>query len=156
MVESSNLRREVVLTRILNAPRPLVFSAWTEPDRLARWWGPECFTNPVCEIDLRPGGALRIVMKAPDGAEYPMSGVFQEIMPPERLVFTTAAEDGQGNHVLEGLTAVTFEELDGGTKLTVTSSATGLVDYAEQMLDGMEAGWSQSLNGLQTLVEQGS
>src|SRR5260370_33691510 len=83
--------RTVVITRVLDAPRELVFRAWTDAKHLARWWGPKGFTNPVCEVDARPGGALRIVMRAPDGAEHPMTGVFREIMAPARLVFTSAA-----------------------------------------------------------------
>jgi uncharacterized protein YndB with AHSA1/START domain len=68
-----------------------VFKAWTEPAHLARWWGPKGFTNPICEVDLRVGGAWRIVMRAPNGAEYPGGGVYREIVKPERLVFTNSA-----------------------------------------------------------------
>src|SRR5258708_29275739 len=81
--------RELVITRIFDAPRELVFKVWTDPKHLAQWWGPQGFTNPVCEIDLRPGGALRIVMRAPDGAEHPMTGIYREIVAPERLGFPT-------------------------------------------------------------------
>jgi acetyl esterase/lipase len=75
---TSAFEREVVITRIFDAPRELVFKAWTEPERLMRWWGPRGFTNPVCETDVRPGGAWRIVMRAPNGAEYPGGGVYLE------------------------------------------------------------------------------
>src|SRR5262249_17479359 len=102
--------RTVVITRIFDAPRELVFKAWTDPVHVARWWGPKGFTNPVCEIDLRVGGELRIVMRAPDGAEHPMKGVFQEIEPPARLVFSNIAIDAHGKTLLEGLTTVTFAE----------------------------------------------
>ena len=67
---------------------------------MAQWWGPQGFSNPVCEMDVRPGGALRIVMRAPDGAEYPMSGVFREVIKPERLVLSTVAE---AVRMLEGM-----------------------------------------------------
>lgn len=140
--------RELVITRVFDAPRELVFKVWTEPEHLARWWGPRGFTNPVCEMDARPGGSLRIVMRGPDGVDYPMTGVFREVVAPERLVFTAVAEDKDGNPLLEGLTTVTFAEEDGKTKLTLQTSAVALVAEAAAMLDGMEEGWSQSLDRL--------
>ena len=137
--------REVTITRVFDAPRDLVFRMWTDPAHVARWWGPKCFTNPVCEVDARPGGELRIVMQAPDGATYPMIGVFQHVAAPERLVFTNIAVDAQGNHILEGLTTVTFADRGGKTELTLQTSATAVVGYAARMLEGMDEGWSQSL-----------
>ena len=80
------------------------------PKLLAQWWGPKGFTNPVCEIDARVGGALRIHMRAPDGSIYPMKGEIREIVPPERLVFTNIALDEAGNAIIEGFTTVTFAE----------------------------------------------
>ena len=88
---AKSAERVLVIERVFDAPRGLVFKAWTEPRRLAQWWGPKGFTNPVCEIDARPGGTLRIVMRAPDGAEHPMKGVLREVIEPERLVFTNIA-----------------------------------------------------------------
>src|ERR1700722_7233031 len=79
----------VILTRLFDAPRDLVFKAWTDPKHLAQWFGPHGFTNPVCEVDLRPGGIWRHVMRGPDGNDYPMISIFQEVLPPERLVFTS-------------------------------------------------------------------
>jgi uncharacterized protein YndB with AHSA1/START domain len=146
--------RELTITRILDAPRELVFKAWTEPEHLMRWWGPHCFTNPACEVDLRPGGKWRIVMRAPDGTEYPCGGVYREIVPPERLVFTNNAFDQQGTPLLEGLTTVTFLEVGDKTKLVLETRAVGLVSYAAQMLAGMEAGWTQSLEKLAEFVAQ--
>jgi uncharacterized protein YndB with AHSA1/START domain len=144
--------REVTLTRLVDAPRALVFQAWVDPQRLAKWWGPKGFTNPVCEVDARPGGALRIVMRAPDGAEYPMTGIFRELVAPERLVFISQAEDGQGRALLEALTTVTFAEERGRTRVTVEARATALVPEAIQMIAGMEAGWTQSLERLADLA----
>lgn len=140
--------REVVITRIFDAPRALVFKAWTDPEHLKRWWGPKMFTNPVCEVDARVGGAWRIVMRGPDGVDYPCGGVYREIVEPERLVFTNIATDNDGNPILDGLTTVTFEEQGGKTKLTLTTRAVALVDYAAAYLQGMEAGWTQSLESL--------
>ena len=141
--------RELVLTRIIDAPRELVFRMWTDPVHLAKWWGPRDFTNPVCEIDFRPGGALLIVMRAPDGTDYPMGGIFREIVTPERLVFTNCALDRDGNVLLDGLTTVTFAEQGEKTKLTVQTRATALVPAAAQYLEGMQAGWEQTLDGLE-------
>lgn len=141
-------KRTVVIERVFAAPRDLVFEAWTDPVRVAQWWGPEGFANPVCEMDVRPGGALRIVMRAPDGAEYPMKGVFREIVRPERLVFTNIAVDEEGDPLIDGCTTVTFAEYGGKTKLTLETSAISLVARAVAMLEGMEAGWTQSLDRL--------
>src|SRR5208337_1503269 len=79
--------RELTLVRVYNAPRALVFKAFTDPVHLARWWGPHGFTTPVCEFDARPGGALCIHMRAPDGRIYIAQGEVREIVTPERLVF---------------------------------------------------------------------
>jgi uncharacterized protein YndB with AHSA1/START domain len=146
--------RELTITRIFNAPREIVFKAWTDPKELAKWWGPKTFTNPVCEVDLKPGGALRIVMRAPDGAEYPMQGIFREIVPPSRLVFTNIALDKDGHHIIEGLTTVTFADDGGKTKLTLQTRGVAMVDYAAAYLQGMEAGWTQSLEKLEALVQR--
>src|SRR5208282_360490 len=146
---TQSAERELVITRIFDAPRELVFKAWTDPRHVAQWWGPKGFTNPVCEMDVRPGGALRIVMRAPDGADHAMKGVFREVVEPERLVFTNIAVDAQGNTLLKGLTIVTFVEHGGKTKLTLQTSAAGVAAEAAQMLAGMEQGWTQSLDRLE-------
>ena len=146
--------RTVAITRVFDAPRELVWKAWTDPKHMAQWWGPQGFTNPVCEIDVRPGGALRIVMRAPDGAEYPMKGVFREVLQPERLVFTNIAVDTGGNHLLEGVTKVTLEEHGGKTKLTLQAHAVALVADAARMLEGMQAGWTQSLDRLEAHMKR--
>jgi uncharacterized protein YndB with AHSA1/START domain len=146
--QSSTTTREVIVTRLLAAPRELVFEAWTDAKRLARWWGPEVFTNPVCEVDARPGGTMRIVMRGPDGTDYPMSATFHEVVTPERLVFLAIAEDDRGNALLEALTTVTFEEIDGKTRVTVRASGTPRAPIGAEYLKGMEAGWTQSLNCL--------
>jgi len=143
---------EVVLTRVFDAPRALVFRAWTEPHHLARWWGPRDFTNPVCEIDVRVGGRIFIEMHAPDGTVYPMTGAFREIVAPERLVFAAVADDRDGRALLEGLITVTFEEEGKKTRLTVREKAVALQPAAGPMLARMETGWAQSLFRLQTVV----
>src|ERR1700739_195794 len=91
--EAKLAEREITITRVSDAPRLLVFKAWTDAKALAQWWGPKGFTNPVCELDVRVGGAIRIHMRSPDGSVYPMKGEFREIVPPERLRFTHIARD---------------------------------------------------------------
>jgi uncharacterized protein YndB with AHSA1/START domain len=147
-------QQEVTLTRIFDAPRELVFKTWTDPKHLAQWWGPHYFTNPVCELDLRPGGAILIHMQDPDGVAYPMKGVFHEIVEPERLVFTSSAFEGEdGQPLLESLNTITFEDLDGKTKLTVQSVVTRAEPGTEGALAGMEQGWTESLDKLAELLK---
>jgi uncharacterized protein YndB with AHSA1/START domain len=144
--------REITITRVFDAPRALVFEAWTDAAQLAQWWGPKGFTNPVCEIDVRVGGAIRIHMRSPDGQVYPMRGEFREIVAPERLVFTNIAVDGADEPIIEGLTTVTFAERGGKTTMTLHTRGRAVVDYAAGYLQGMEAGWTGSIDKLQTLL----
>jgi uncharacterized protein YndB with AHSA1/START domain len=140
--------KDLVLTRIFNAPRERVWKAWTDPRQLALWWGPGGFTNPVCEVDLRPGGALRIDMRGPDGTVYPMSGVYREIVAPERLVFTASALDDKRRPLFEVLNTVSFAEQAGKTRLTVHARVLSRTAGADTYLEGMEPGWSQTLDRL--------
>jgi uncharacterized protein YndB with AHSA1/START domain len=140
--------REVVMTRTFDAPREIVFKMWTDPNHMAQWWGPHGFTNPVCELDVRPGGAIRIDMRDSDGAVYPMTGTFREIVRPERLVFTAEALDQNGAAVLEVMNIVTFEEKNGKTTLTLQARVTKVAGEGISYLEGMEEGWTQSLERL--------
>ncbi len=141
-------QRQLVIVRTFDMPRTLVWRAWTEAERLARWWGPKGFTNPICEIDARPGGAIRIVMRGPDSAEYPMRGEFREVVRPERLVFTNIAVDADGNDLIDGLTTVIFADIGGKTEMRLHTRATALAPIALGMIAGMEAGWMQSIERL--------
>jgi uncharacterized protein YndB with AHSA1/START domain len=143
---------EVTISRVFDAPRALVFKAWTDPQHLAQWWGPEGFTNPVCEFDAHVGGALRIHMRGPDGTVYPMKGVIRELAAPERLVFSSVATDAAGNHLLEGLTTVTFAERNGKTTMTMHTRAVAVAEIGVGYLLGMEAGWTQSIDRLEGLL----
>jgi uncharacterized protein YndB with AHSA1/START domain/ketosteroid isomerase-like protein len=140
--------RTIKVSRSFTAPRALVFSMFTDPTHLAAWWGPHGFTNPVCKVDAKPGGAIVIDMQAPDGTVHPMGGIFHEIVPHERIVFTSFVDMPDGKRILEGHNTVTFAERDGRTTVTVEAKADGYVDFAARMLAGMEAGWSQSLDKL--------
>ncbi len=92
---------EATMRRTVRAPRAMVWRAWVEPEQLRRWWGPRGFTNPVCELDPRVGGAIRIHMAAPDGTIYPMTGAYEALEPPERLVMRCQALDQHGGVQLE-------------------------------------------------------
>jgi uncharacterized protein YndB with AHSA1/START domain len=141
--------KELVLTRIYDAPRSLVFKMWTDPKHLAQWWGPHGYTNPVCEVDLRPGGKLLIHMQDPVLPVNPMTGVFHEILDPERLVFTGfALPDKHGVPQLEVLTTVTFEDVNGKTKLTMRAQVLKAAPEMGPALEGMEQGWTESLERL--------
>ncbi len=110
--------REIVLTRDFDAPRALVFDAWTKPELLKRWLGPQGWSLVVCEIDLRVGGAWRYVMHGPDGAVMGMRGVYREIVPPERLVSTESFDEpwSQG----ESLVTTVLVQQGGKTRVTTT------------------------------------
>jgi uncharacterized protein YndB with AHSA1/START domain len=145
-------RTEIEVTRILDAPRDLVFEAWTDAERLSKWWGPEGFSVAECISDPRPGGSLRIVMRGPDGTDYPMTGTYREVLWPERLVIESTAVADDGTPLLEALQTVTFTDRDGKTEITVRSRATALVPIAIAMLGGMEAGLTQSLQCLDDVL----
>ena len=145
---------EVTFTRVFDAPRSLVFKVWTDPKHLAQWWGPKCFTNPVCELDARPGGAIRVDMRGPDGTVYPMGGTFLEVVEPERLVFTTTAfNDASGTPQLKTMNTVTFSEENGKTTIVLRAVVERAVNEAKEAVKGMEQGWSQSLERLTVLLQ---
>lgn len=149
----NNNKKELNITRIFDAPRELVFKAWTDENQMSEWWGPKGFTNPVCELDVRPGGAIRIDMQGPDGVVYPMKGVFEEVKKPEKLVFNAVAiEDNEGNSLMEVLTTVIFEEINGKTKMILNAVVTKESPEAEQAISGMDEGWKQSLDRLEEFI----
>lgn len=143
--------REIAMTRIFDAPRHLVFEAWSKPELVKRWlYGPDDWRLAVCEMDLRVGGATRFVWRDRDGKEMGMSGVFREIAPPDRLVFTEIwDEDWTGG---EALNTITFTEHAGKTTLTQTVlySSRGARDGA--LKTGMEHGAAVSYDRLAELL----
>jgi len=146
------LERELRLTRLLNAPREKVFQVWTDERHLKQWWGPHRFTNPVCKVDARPDGAIHIDMCGPDGTIYPMAGSYQEIVEPELLIFTSIPLDRNGKPLFQVLITVNLSELNDKTELTVQASVLEATDQAGRYLDGMEIGWTQSLERLDTYL----
>jgi uncharacterized protein YndB with AHSA1/START domain len=143
-------RREVTITRVFDAPRALVFKAWTRPEHLSRWWGPHGFTVHVCEIDFRVGGAWHIRMRSPQGVEDRQRGVFREIIEPERIVFTYAFEDEDGARGHETIVTVTFAEAGGKTRLTVHQE----VFESVEVRDDHVRGWGEALDRLTGCVVQ--
>lgn len=147
---------DLTIERIFDAPRALIWKAWTDPEHFMRWWGPKDFTSPACTIDLRVGGRYLFCMQAPDGQKYWSTGTYNEIIPEERLVWTDSFADEQGNVVpgsyygmgddfpLEMLVTITFEDHDGKTKLTLHHAG----HPAGEMADMAGAGWNESFDKL--------
>ena len=146
---TSALERELVITRVLDAPRALVFAAWTQREHLMRWCAPQGFSITHCEGDLRPGCSWRTCMRSPEGIDHWVGGMYCEIVPDERLVFTHAWEEEDGTPGHETLVTVDFaNEGEGKTKLTFRQ--TGFASTASR--DGHEGGWSESFDNLQSLL----
>ncbi|GLY42380.1 activator of HSP90 ATPase [Amycolatopsis sp. NBRC 101858] len=131
---------DLEITRVFDAPRELVFAAWTQPDHLASWFGPHGFTCSAVTVDPRPGGRWRACIRSPEGEDHWMHGVYREVSAPERLVFTFAWE-AQG---LETLVTIGFAGLDGKTEMTF--SQTGFPSAAER--DGHHDGWTSGFDDL--------
>lgn len=137
--------RILVVTRLIDAPCALVFEAWTQPVHLVRWWGPQGFTLPTCEQEFRPGGAYRFCMRAPDGTDHWVRGVYREIVAPARLVFTWQREDEPGlRQGLNNLVTVTFADEGRRTRLTLHHAVFQTI--ADR--DDHNGGWTQSLDRL--------
>jgi uncharacterized protein YndB with AHSA1/START domain len=157
---------DIVVTRVFDAPRRLVFKAWTEPEHMKRWWGPNGFTMPVCTVDLRPGGVMHFCMRSPEGQDIWCKGVYREVVEPQRIVSTDSFSDKDGNVVkpsqygmspdwpVEALITTTFAEQAGKTAFTLRH-AVGSAPAADR--EGCRAGWSESLDRLASyLAEEGT
>ncbi|MBD2728101.1 SRPBCC domain-containing protein [Nostoc sp. FACHB-892] len=146
-------QREIVITRVFNAPRELVFQAWTDPKHIVQWWGPKGFTTQVVELDLCPGGKWRYVMIGPDGTEYPAKGIFREIIPFERIVTSDEFDEGfekvMNVDLPKGIvmTAV-FEDLGSNTKLTLRIMHESAEERRKHEEMGVIAGWNSSFDCL--------
>ena len=137
--------RELVFTRVFNAPRQRVFDAWTKPEHLKAWYG--CHTSSLvrCEVDLRVGGAYRFVAKLDDGSQHTISGVYRDIAPPERLVFTHCFNDDPGK---EALVALQFDERNGKTTMTMTALYRSAEDRQAVLDIGVDRGTTESFERL--------
>jgi uncharacterized protein YndB with AHSA1/START domain len=140
-IDADEREPELVITRIFDAPRDVVFEAWTEPGRVARWWGPRGFVTTYCDMDIRPGGAFRVCMRSPEGAEHWKQGVYREVVEPERLVFTFAWEDADGNPTHQTLVTVSFAEEGSKTKLTLHQAVFETIARRDEH----QRGWTSTL-----------
>ena len=150
--------QDLVITRVYDAPRALVFRAWTEPEQLKHWWAPDHCTAPYVTVDLRSGGKFHHCIRSPDGKEYWGMGVYREIVVPERLVYLDGMADAQGNPVTpsqygmsaefppETLVTVTFAEEGARTRVTLHQTLPG--EFPERR--AMEEGWREMLTRLST------
>jgi uncharacterized protein YndB with AHSA1/START domain len=137
--------RVLVITRVFDAPRSLVFKAWTDPEHMVHWFGPRGFTSKVLYSELRPGGTYRIYMRGPEGDDHWTQGVFREIAEPERLVMAGSWADADGNPTgPETLLKITFEDQDGKTRLTLQQSGFDSVTAR----DAHRGGWNSALDCL--------
>jgi uncharacterized protein YndB with AHSA1/START domain len=141
--------REIEMTRLFDAPRELVFDAFSNPAHVPHWFGPRGWSVPVCEIDLRPGGSWRYVLRGPDGEEMGMSGVYKEIAPPERIVTTESFDDYPG----ESLNTLTLTEEDGKTRYTVTVLYADMETRDAVLASGMSEGAAETLQRLAEHLE---
>ena len=148
----------LVIERIFDAPRELVWRAWTEPEQLMRWYGPTGMTSQACEIDLRVGGRYLWGLRSPEGQEYWNTGVYREIVPLERFVATQSMADEHGNVIsmgddfpLETIVTVTLEDLGGGrTKLTLRQAG-----FPDDMAAHAGGGWNQAFDKLAAVLAEG-
>jgi uncharacterized protein YndB with AHSA1/START domain len=147
--------RELVLTLTLNAPRAAIWRCWTEPDLLKQWFCPRPWTVPEAEMDVRPGGVFRTVMRGPEGEAMNNPGVYLDVVPQERLVFTDAFTSGWEPSEKPFMTAiVTFEDEDGGkTRYTARARHWSAEDKAAHETMGFHDGWTQAARQLEALAK---
>jgi len=136
--------REIVIERVFDAPRTLVFETWTKAEHVAHWWDPSGAPLAVCEIDLRLNGAFRFVNSGPQGAKYPFIGFYREITPPERLVIGGPSPMSNG----ESTCTLVFSEQDGKTTLTMTFKCQSKADRDALLQMRVDEGTAQTLENL--------
>jgi uncharacterized protein YndB with AHSA1/START domain len=142
--------REIVMTRVFDAPRDLVFEAMSSCEHMSNWWGPRKYAFASCEMDFRPGGTWRIVHRGPDGEEFGFHGEFREIVRPERITWTFEFEGMPGQISVETLT---LEEHDGNTTVTATAVYDSVEARNGMLESGMESGAAESYDRLDEYLE---
>jgi uncharacterized protein YndB with AHSA1/START domain len=149
--------RDLIITRLINAPREKVFKAWTDPELLKQWFAPLPYTTPVAELDVQPGGANLIVMRDPQGNDLPNRGVYLEVVENERLVFTNAYTNAWKPSEKPFMTVIlTFEDEDGKTKYTALVRHWTVADRETHEKMGFYQGWGQCTDQLEALVTNAS
>lgn len=144
-------KQEIVITRVFNAPRDVLFNILTNPDLIPQWWGPRRFVTTVDRMDVKQGGQWRFVQRDSGGTEFAFHGVYHGVVEPERLVYTFEFEGMPGHVTLE---TVTLE--DGGGKTTATNKVVfqSVKDRDEMIASGMEEGASETMDRLAELLEK--
>ena len=154
MTSPENSDRQLVITRLIDAPRDKLFRAWTEPELIKQWFAPQPWTTPVVQTDVRPGGSTLIVMRGPDGTEFPNRGVYLEVVANERLVFTdayTRAWEPSAKPFMTGI--LTFEKGDSGkTRYTARVLHWSVADREAHEKMGFHQGWGKCTDQLEALV----
>jgi uncharacterized protein YndB with AHSA1/START domain len=143
--------RTLVVTRLLDAPRGLVFKMFSDPYHLMQWWGPKGFTNPVCEVEFKVGGRWRHVMRGPDGRDLPVESEYLEIAPPERIVYRNFIADRAAfgdNPPPSFVRTITFEAQDGKTLLTMVARFDSAGDLSKATARGFRQGTEESFDRL--------
>jgi uncharacterized protein YndB with AHSA1/START domain len=143
----------IVMTRVFDAPRELVFEAWTRAEHLGKWYAPKGFTITDCAAEARPGGVFQMRWRAPWGGTYSVRGEYREVLAPERLVIACTLEDEQGASCLEERIEVNLQQSGSRTRLLLNSSARGKGAQAPRMLAGLEKGWTQTVDRLGALLD---
>ena len=145
--------RELVLTRLINAPRAKVYRAWTDPALLKQWFAPKPYTTPIVEIDVRPGGSAYFVMRGPDGKDLPNRGVYLEVVPNEKLVSTDAYVAAWEPSEKPFMTLIlTFEDEGGKTRYTARVRHWSVADREAHEKMGFHEGWGLCTDQLEALV----
>ncbi len=142
--------RTLVITRIFEAPPPLVFQAWTKPEHLVRWFGPNDFTLPTCEVDFRVGGSYRFCMHAPDGGDHWVHGEYLEIREYDKLSFTWTRSDGLPEPWVDNVVTLTFEDLGGRTKFTMHHALFATTPHRDEH----NGGWTECFDRLAGFLDQ--
>jgi uncharacterized protein YndB with AHSA1/START domain len=140
--------KQIIIDRTFEAPMALVFNMWTNPEYLARWWGPKNNTNSVCRMDVRPGGAISITMHPGDGQMIEVNGVFDEVRIPDKLVFTTVKNDAYSEAQLKVLHTINLSENNGITRLIMYVEVVRTSAVFNTSCQHMEQGWEQSFDRL--------
>ena len=146
---------DLMLERTVDVPVDLVWRAWTEPKHLMPWFTPAPWKTVDCEIDLRPGGVIRLHMEGADGVRNPSNGVVKDVVENERFVFTTTWDDDTGTPMIELLNTVTLKAVGDRTEMTLHTEVLKITRELVSQLDGgMEEGWSQSLEKMAAVLAQ--
>jgi uncharacterized protein YndB with AHSA1/START domain len=146
---------ELTITRLFNAPRDLVWNAWTAPEHIMQWWGPKGFSNASCEVDLRVGGCFHLEMCAPDGNTYPCTGIYREIKKPERIVYNSTADESHpcgAGLPPRSLVTITFAEHDNQTTLTLHTQFETVARKEAANQSGFSSSWNEALDRLAQFI----